>query len=198
MLDQLRKIIRPRRKLVSWYLNGKPSPPPHLYKQKVVKEYQKRFDLAVLIETGTFLGEMVDAVKRTFSEIYSIELSESLAEKAAKHFSRYDHIHIVQGDSSVKLPDILPKIDKPCLFWLDGHFSGGITAQGEVDYPIINELAHIRNRLKAGSVILIDDARLFTGKDGVPSIQEIERGLREINPGYQIELENDIIRAYVS
>ena len=197
MLSKLRKILRSRRQLVEWHLKGKPSPPPHLYKQKVVKEYQKRYDLPVLIETGTFLGEMVDAVKRKFLEIYSIELSESLADKATRHFSRYDHIHIVQGDSSKKLPDILPSVDKPCLFWLDGHFSGGMTAQGEVDYPIINELTHIKNRLKAGGVILIDDARLFTGKDGVPSIQEIEHGLREINPGYQIELKNDIIRATI-
>jgi len=140
---------------------------------------------------------MVDAVKRNFSEIYSIELSETLAERATELFSAYDHIHIVCGDSSEKLPEILSRIVTPCLFWLDGHYSGGITARGEIDYPVINELDHVRRHFRTECVILIDDARLFTGEEGIPSIELIERKLREINPDYQIELKDDIIRAYV-
>src|SRR5262245_41847088 len=115
ILDKIRKIIRYRH-LVVWFIEGRPSPPPHLYKQIVVKQYQRRYNIPLLVETGTYLGDMVDAVKRGFSQIYSIELDEALAERAARQFSTYDHIHIVCGDSSAKLPNVLSHIDGPCLF----------------------------------------------------------------------------------
>jgi len=155
------QTLRHLRHILEWNLRGKPVPPPHAVKQRIVKHYQKEFRPKILIETGTYLGDMVAAVESCFTEVYSIELSPELYERARARFSMRAGVHIMLGDSSEVLPVILEKISEPCLFWLDGHFSGGITAQGKLNYPILEELAQIRRHGIRNHVILIDDARLF-------------------------------------
>lgn len=46
-------------------------------------------------------------------------------------------------------------------------------------------------------IILIDDARTFVGKNNVPSLDDVLQCLTTINSNYQIEVKDDIIRAYV-
>ena len=53
------------------------------------------------------------------------------------------HVTIFQGDSATVLPKLLATIQEPCLFWLDGHYSGGITALGKSITPILDELQTI-------------------------------------------------------
>ena len=180
-----------------WKLSGRPAPPPHSAKQKVVKEFQKRFKLTTFVETGTYLGDMVNVAKGRFSRVYSIELSSELAANAQRRFATDKNVTILAGDSSELLPSILAEINTPCLFWLDGHFSGGNTARGNSDYPILGELTHIAGHSISGHVILIDDARLFTGEESVPSRAQIYTALTIINRLYVIKTEDDIIRAYL-
>ena len=47
----------------------------------------------------------------------------------------------MQGTSEVQLPKILDRLDGAVSFWLDGHFSAGVTFQGDQDTPIREELA---------------------------------------------------------
>jgi len=58
--------------LVEWERIGKPVPPPHIIKQKVLRDYSKIYGLRILVETGTYLGDMVEAMKANFDRIYSI------------------------------------------------------------------------------------------------------------------------------
>jgi uncharacterized protein with ACT and thioredoxin-like domain len=53
-------------------------PPGEQVKQRYVREYGSRFGIEVLVETGTFMGDMINAVKKDFKSIYSIELSRDL------------------------------------------------------------------------------------------------------------------------
>jgi len=46
-----------------WKLRGEPIRSPHLLKQRTVREYAQRYGLRVLVETGTYYGEMVDAMR---------------------------------------------------------------------------------------------------------------------------------------
>jgi hypothetical protein len=192
------QTLRHLRHIARWNLQGRPAPPPHAVKQRTIKQYQKRFGVNVLVETGTYMGEMVDALKSNFKEIYSIELSDELYRRAEELFSAYPHVHIVQGDSADVLPAILEKISEPCLFWLDGHFSGGVTAQGSLDYPILKELEHIRQHSIKDHVILIDDARLFVGSENAPAKEQVYESLKMINPAYVIEEKDDVIRAFIA
>lgn len=185
------------RRLVSeWDQQGRPAPPPPAYKQGVVKEYGRRFDLQTLVETGTYMGDAVAAGKDQFRRIYSIELSADLARLAKKRFRHDAHITILQGDSETVLPGILSGIQEPCLFWLDGHYSGGITALGKSVTPILGELQTIFAHPVKDHVLLIDDARDFRHEKNHPTLAELREFVAARRPDLSFEVEDDIIRLH--
>lgn len=191
---------RQRNDLLAWLDRGRPCPPPDLFKQSVVKEYARRFPVGTFVETGTYLGFMVGAVKDTFRRIYSIELDEALHRRASRKFARHGHISILQGDSGEVLARLLPALREPCLFWLDAHYSSGAafkTARGKVETPIASELKHILSHAEARNhVILIDDAREFTGSNDYPTIPELRELAGKMQPDFILELRDDIIRIH--
>jgi hypothetical protein len=150
----------------------------------------------VFIETGTYLGTTTAAMARRFRSIYTVELDLILWAQAQDRFSAFPNIHVVQGDSGEVLPRILESVTERCLFWLDGHFSGGNTAGADRVAPIVQELVAIAGHGRRDHVILIDDARRFTGRGGFPVLGSVVALLREVNPGYAIRLRDDILQAY--
>ncbi len=179
-----------------WERDGKPLPPPERIKQDNVKDYAKCFSLRTFIETGTYHGHMVRAVKRCFERIWSIELDRNLFEEARHRFRRNHHISIVQGDSGEVLPEILAAVDTPSLFWLDSHYSGGETAKGTQVTPIRIELRHIFSHPIAGHVILIDDAHCFDGTSDYPSLGDLKNIILTARPSWVFEVRDDIIRSH--
>lgn len=186
---KLRRDLEARR---AWEKQGRPSPPPHVIKEELIRDYAKTFNTHVLIETGTYLGDMVHAMRKSFTRIISFELDQTLAAQAQDRFAGDNHIEIVQGDSGKLLSDYLKNIDEPCLFWLDGHYSGGITAKGSLETPIKNELTSILSHPVDGHVILIDDARCFTGENDYPTLDELKSFVAERN----FSVEHDVIRIH--
>jgi len=184
--------------LVKWALTTMKrdigSSPPHIFKQTVLKEYSKRYGLKILVETGTYLGDMVEAMRADFDLIYSIELSKDLYEKAMIRFKGVNNIEIIQGDSGIELPILMNKINQPALFWLDGHYSGGITARGNMDTPIFEELNTIFNHFDTAHVILIDDARCFEKDPCYPSMEELIKFIGSKKCSVEIVVQDDIIR----
>ena len=174
-----------------------PDPPPHIIKQRAIETYRQIYGHAILIETGTYRGNMVDVQKRNFKKVYSIELDFDLFKKAVNKFRRDENVVILQGDSGKVLPTLLAEIDEPVIFWLDGHYSGGITAKGDKDCPIIEELNAIFDHQDLGHIILIDDARCFIGENDFPTINEIREIIASRNPKYQVEVKHDIIRCTI-
>lgn len=188
--------IRDVRSAREWEKTCKQGPPPNIVKQRIVKEYAGKFGIRVFIESGTYLGSMVEAVKKTFRRIYSIEINEQLYKKAKSRFSKYGHISILHGDSAIELPRILINIHEPVLFWLDGHYSGGITGKGKEETPILEELQHIFGHPVEGHVIMIDDARCFTGEGDYPTLEEVRDLVLGRYLDYAFEVEYDIIRCW--
>lgn len=186
-------IIDHKEELAEWEKKGRPSPPPHIVKQMAIEEYQKKFDLKLLVETGTYLGDMVEAQRNHFEKIYSVELSKKLFQRATKRFKVYSHINILNGDSGVVLNKLIQEIDKPALFWLDGHYSEGITAKGAKECPVLEELEAIQ-KSNFYHIILIDDARLFNGTRDYPTLDEIKQIFEKNNRVYSLTVKDDIIR----
>jgi len=87
-------------------------------------------------------------------------------------------------------------VEKPCLFWLDGHYSGGNTAKGEKETPIMEELRQICAHPVKNHLILIDDAREFTGQNDYPTIESLRTFVGARLPGYGFDVKDDIIRIY--
>lgn len=188
-----KKVVNHDEQLAEWERNGRPAPPPHIVKYLTIDEYRKKSGISVLIETGTFLGDMIEAHKHNFKKIFSIELGEKLFARAKKKFRAFPHIHLLQGDSGVVLHKLMPEIDEPVLFWLDGHYSEGITALGEKECPVREELDAILQH-KFNHVILIDDARMFNGTHDYPTVEEIKKMLENTGKKFDIEIKDDIIR----
>ena len=179
-----------------WLKAGQPIPPPHTLKQMIVKQFARKHGIRIFVETGTYLGDMVRAIKNSFQIVYSIELSHELYERAKKKFGNQKHVNIVEGDSSEVLGHILDSVNEPCLLWLDGHYSEGITAKGKKETPILEELKAVLNHPIKNHVILIDDARCFTGKNEYPTIERLKELIVSSCPNYIFGVEHDIIRVY--
>ena len=177
-----------------WEMNGKPVPPPHTVKQQAIQYYQKRAGYNILVETGTYKGDMILAQKDFFKKIYSIELSEALFEKAKQRFRKYPYVTLLQGNSGDVIAKVLNELQEPAVFWLDGHYSGGITAKIEKYSPINEELQTLIANNRLQHIILIDDARGFTGEHGYLTLDEVKDMTIKYFPGYHFSVDEDIIR----
>ncbi|MGK6350879.1 hypothetical protein [Parapedobacter sp. DT-150] len=171
-------------------------PALHIIKQNNIHKYRKAYGFKVFIETGTYLGDMVEAQRNHFEKIYSIELGEDLHQRAVKRFAAFPHVKILQGDSGVVLKDLLMEINEPALCWLDGHYSAGITAKGEKNTPILAELEVLLTAAPDHG-ILIDDARLFTGEGDYPSIDELSSFVMHKDSKRRVTVADDIIKIFI-
>jgi hypothetical protein len=192
-LRALRAELRDRRDWAAWQ-RAPQVPPPHVVKVRALLEHARRFGTRVLVETGTFEGETPRKCRAVFDRIFTIELDPGYARRAARRLRRWPHIEVLPGDSARRLPELLARVREPALFWLDGHYSGGLTARGEKDTPLLEEVESIARHGVSGHVVLIDDARCL-GAGDYPSLETLERRLRGIPGIERVEVAADIVRA---
>jgi len=179
----------------AWIRSGKRGVPPPRMKHEILRKYLRDYGLRVVVETGTYRGGTVEALRRDVAEIYSIELSVPLYQAARRRFKSAKNVKLVQGDSGVAIEAVVKELQEPALFWLDGHYSGGVTAKGEKETPVLEELRHIfpsKNR----SVILIDDAENFNGgaESAYPSLDELTAFVKSNCENAEVSVEDNIIR----
>jgi hypothetical protein len=166
-------------------------PFPHLLKQKVVRCYAATSGARIFIETGTYFGFMLQACLGYFDQLFSIEIEPHFYQRARKIFWDQPNVELVFGDSAQILPGVLAGIRGPCLFWLDAHYSGGLTGRARSETPIQRELEAIFNHSQRHT-ILIDDANCFEGTHDYPKIRWIEHAARDC--GYTMTSSDNIIR----
>jgi hypothetical protein len=198
LLRIYRFYFKKKNEFYNWY-----SIPSYETKRKAIIRLSKKYNFKnVFIETGTYFGDTIEYLKGHFLKLFSIELSEELAAMSAKRFQNENKISIVQGDSTQRLSDILQSIDVPCVFWLDGHYSSEFwagdkyitTAKGEKETPVVEELKQISNHIIKNHIILIDDARLFKGKNDYPAISFLRSFVNKQLPNHSFSVKNDMIR----
>jgi hypothetical protein len=171
--------------------------PPQTVKLAVIRHNIPNPRPRVFIETGTYRGDTVAAIKDMYSSVISIEVDEALYKNACLRFATDNNVRIVHGDCARELPTILATLHEPAVFWLDGHYSGGETGKGEVEDPILISLNQIAVLPAQEHVIFIDDARTFDGREGRPDISDIFNSIKKINSHYILRVQNDIIIATV-
>jgi hypothetical protein len=133
----------------------------------------------VFIETGTYRGDTVAAIKDMYPSVISVEVDETLFKNACVRFAADNNVHIVHGDCARVLTTILTTLHEPAVFWLDGHYSGGETGKGEGEDPILISLNQIAALPAQDHVIFVDDARTFDGREGRPDISDIFNSLKK-------------------
>lgn len=170
-------------------------PLPDATKRTFVKNAQSVLNYPTFVETGTFRGDMSLHASRLFSSVHTIELSEALADYASQRFAAMDNITLYRGDSGMILASVLKTIDTSCIFWLDAHYCGGITARAERDTPILAELEAIAQHHVRPHAVLIDDARVFGTDQAYPTLEAVIECLRRIDRNYHIGVGSDTIWA---
>jgi len=155
------------------------------------KELFKKYPNPVFIETGSFKGDGIQqALDAGFKIVYSIELSKNLYSNCVNRFMDNNDVHLILGDSGEMLGALMIMIKEPVTFWLDGHYSGGETALGSLNSPLLQELEAITDHNIKNHTILIYDLRGWDkNKHGFDTHDLIEK-IKEINPDYKFTLED--------
>lgn len=194
-MKQVLKNIQDYIRYYFWILKGCPIPVDHVFKRKRIRKIAKQYSCETFVETGTFYGQMVEAVRNFFTIVLSVELSQSLYEYNKRKYSKCKNVHLYLGDSGILMGEMMKIISGRGLFWLDGHYSGPGTAKGDAECPVMVELNTIQKHYRNDHCILIDDARCFDGSHDYPDFSEVKRKLLKINPNYNIAIDYDCIIA---
>ena len=152
------------------------------------------------VETGTFRGHTARRLATVFPDVVTIELSEELHRAAAPALRDVPGVRALQGHSAERLGE-LGDPALPTLYYLDGHWSGGVTEGVGDECPVLAELA----AMGAGApddCIIVDDARLFTSApppphrpEQWPALMEVIDAIRERHPSHLVTLLNDQVVA---
>jgi hypothetical protein len=119
----------------------------------------------VFVETGTFQGDLVLDICDWFARIHTVELSPKWYAHSAERLKGLPNVSCHLGDSAELLAEFSSTIAEPAVFYLDAHFSGGDTALGPEEVPLMRELGALRERTWK-DIVIIDDLRLI-GRKGV-------------------------------
>lgn len=162
-----------------WQLAGKKTGfgMPGLRKRQILVSIAKQHGIDTVVETGTYLGDTTYFLHRSGLNVITIEVAPQIAALARERFANIDGIKVLEGDSGDLLAQVLDGLEKPALFWLDGHYSGGATGQGALETPVVSETNHILQKAKAGSVVVVDDARCFGRFPDYPSMNVFQAQL---------------------
>ena len=166
-------------------------------------EIARVFGADVFIETGTFLGDTTAGAAQVFREVHTVELSQSLYLRAKQRFAQEPRVHLYCGDSASVLPSIVRGLRGRAVLWLDGHYSEGVTAKGDCNTPIFQELAAIAGNSAESHILLIDDISLFDAASaaraadsslhGYPTFDALRQALPE---GYTLAAIGDVALAF--
>lgn len=179
-------------------------------KSSLLQELQTIFKIDTFVETGTYLANTTIKAAKVFDQIHSIELSSELYEKALHRLNYWEHVTVHLGDSKDVLHQLFPYLcDKRVLFYLDGHYSGHVTAKGSLPTPLIEELKAIAQMKTTHAILLINDVRFFQdtcfpekveslhlGLETYPYLEEIVKAILEIHPSYKICFMGDALLAF--
>lgn len=157
------------RRYLEWASTGFGAPSPHHIKQACL--VRNGSPEATWVETGTYLGDTTEYLSRHARQVYSIEPEPTLCANARQRFAGRPSIEILHGTSEEVFPGLLARIEGDVNFWLDGHYSAGVTFKGPQDTPIVDELRCIsahRTRMRR-VVVLVDDIRLFDPRLSPPT-----------------------------
>jgi hypothetical protein len=174
----------------SWINRSYSSPSPNFIKRKVL--IRNGINCCTWIETGTYLGGTTKILSKHGRSVISIEPDAALFSRAQKKLKHLKNVRILNGLSEDLLPETLSHLYGDICFWLDGHFSSGLTFKGPNPTPILDELATIKINLVHFNnvVILIDDVRLFQSPNsdsGYPSLDVLTNWASSNDLSWRIE-----------
>ncbi len=81
------------------------------------------------------------------------------------------------------------------MFWLDGHFSAGVTHGANDANPLLAELAAISTSNVGPHVVAIDDVSSLSDRESNCSLSDVIRALEQIDDSYTLYFDYDVLVA---
>jgi len=115
------------------------------------------YNIRTIIETGTFLGETTAYLSTLTPSVHTIEINPFYHSLARTNITKWINDNTITpttpptlhyGPSSTILPDLIPTLQPPILYYLDAHW--------EPEHPLLNELETI-GRTDNNPIIIIHD-----------------------------------------
>jgi hypothetical protein len=132
----------------------------------------------ILVESGTYKGGTVRFCAPRMDRVISVELDPQLFDAARRRF---------KTEPGVQILEVVSQLTEPPLIWLDGHYSGGETARGEVVEPALAILDRLTTR-PPRSTVVIDDLRLFGLAPDFPTLDALVAHARRAFPEARIQV----------
>lgn len=165
-------------------------------KRAILDKILKKNKISILVESWTYLWETVNYFKNKLKLIYSVELSQELADFSVSRFVDNKNVTILQWDSWEVISKLSPQIKERALFFLDGHYSGNFTAKAKSECPLIQEIRWIALSSNKNHIIVIDDLRLVWVHKDYPSLWELVSEISLIDKNYNHKIDTDMIIFY--
>lgn len=132
----------------------------------------------VFVEAGTYRGDTVKFMLPHAERIVSVELDQRLYDRARRRFASTPSVDIRFGDAADIVPEVVAAESSPALLFLDGHYSGPGTAEGEEVEPAEQILERLGRVAPPGTTIVVDDLRLFGADPLFPDLAELTSASR--------------------
>ncbi|MBY0382061.1 MAG: hypothetical protein K2W78_09110 [Xanthobacteraceae bacterium] len=126
------------------------------------------------IETGTFTGQSLYSISALFGHLSTVEASPDLYKAANALFEATNTKNITTrlGDTREFLKALPADYMNDAVIFLDAHFSSGVTSRLYGECPQIDELKIVIERAP-GAIVVVDDMRTMTGKNGYPDLYQV-------------------------
>jgi hypothetical protein len=177
--------------LGKWKKSQFAAPSPHCVKR--TRLIANGLPNATWVETGTYLGDTTFELAKQGGFVITIEPDQVLYAKAVQRFRNHQNVRLINKTSEEALPELVPTLSGNIVFWLDGHYSGGVTHKGDLDTPIREELDSISKSLSKfeSVVVAVDDVRCFNPENPIwqqyPSLDFLVVWARDNNLQWHIE-----------
>ncbi|MER9419187.1 hypothetical protein NKI95_25040 [Mesorhizobium sp. M0306] len=168
-------------------LGNRPFVPHSLTKLHNMKTCRDMTGAMTAVEIGSYKGVTTKRMSHLFDKVISVEIDEALYHQASKRCAGRKNVELLLGDGAKLLPEIASRVNKALIF-LDGHFSGGETGQGDEPEPVLKELDLIAPFIANFVAVVVDDFRLFGVEPGWPRKSEVIQKLEILLPETQWRL----------
>jgi hypothetical protein len=174
--------------------------PPEWVKRSLLRESIIQNSLEVFVETGTYLGRTSAFLAKYVAHVAtcenSLEVYRELEESG--FLSSYSNVktHLIDSVSFLNHTNIKNLIiEKPCLVFLDSHYSGGSTSNRN-SCPLTSELNIILPLLNQKSILVVDDIHNMHGFFGYPRLSKVLRLIRKIRPDINYQIYSNMLFVY--
>lgn len=135
----------------------------------------------VFFEVGTYRGLTTKRCAPHFRSVVTVELDPTLCAESRGYLASTKNVTVIEGDGLKELAKFLAATnERNIIVFLDGHFSGGQTAKGDLVEPALEEIEILHRHREKIAAFIVDDFREFGTQPGWPTKWELMKSVETL------------------